>query len=150
MKGQVVGINVAVVQGSSNVGFALPVNSVKSAIDSVVKTGKIERPYIGVRYIPVTADLKSKNNLSVDYGILVQRGKLNTELAVAPGSPADKAGIVENDIILSIDGVKIDAEQDFTSLIRYKKVGDTIALRVLSKGFEKTVMVRLESAPDGM
>ena len=150
LKGQVVGINVAVVQGSSNVGFALPVNSVKSAIDSVVKTGKIERPYIGVRYIPVTADLKSKNNLSVDYGILVQRGKLNTELAVAPGSPADKAGIVENDIILSIDGVKIDAEQDFTSLIRYKKIGDTIALRVLSKGFEKTVMVRLESAPDGM
>jgi serine protease Do len=150
LKGQVIGINVAVVQGSSNVGFALPINSVKSVIDSVIKTGKIERPYVGIRYVNVTADLKEKNNLTVDYGILVQRGATATDLAVIPGSPADKAGIVENDIILSVDGTKIDADQNFTSLIRYKKVGDLIALRILSKGVEKTVNVRLESAPDGM
>jgi serine protease Do len=123
LKGQVIGINVAVVQGSSNVGFALPINSVKSVIDSVIKTGKIERPYVGIRYVNVTADLKEKNNLTVDYGILVQRGATATDLAVIPGSPADKAGIVENDIILSVDGTKIDADQNFTSLIRYKKVG---------------------------
>ncbi len=150
LKGEVVGINVAVVQGSSNVGFALPINSVKSAIDSVKKTGKIVRPYIGIRYIPVTADLKEKNNLSVDYGILVQRGQNSSEIAVMPGSPADKAGIVENDIILTIDGTKIDSDQDFTSLIRYKKVGDYITMKVLSKGVEKFVTLRLEAAPEGL
>ncbi len=150
LSGQVIGINVAVVQGSSNVGFALPVNSVKSAIDSVKKTGKITRPYVGFRYIPVTTDLKTKNNLSVDYGILIQRGKADTEIAVVPGSPADKAGIVENDIILEINGIKINQDNDFSSLIRSKKVGDYITLKILSKGVDKTVQVRLEAAPDSM
>lgn len=150
LRGEVIGINVAVVQGSSNVGFALPVNSVKSAINSVIKTGKIERPYIGIRYVNITPELKTKNNLSVDYGILVARGTSNAELAVIPGSPADKAGIVENDIILMIDGVKIDQDQNFSSLIRNKKIGDTISMKILSKGVEKTVSLRLETAPDNM
>jgi len=150
LRGEVVGINVAVVQGSSNVGFALPINSVKSVIDSVKKTGKIVRPYIGLRYVAVTPELKSKNNLSVDYGILVARGQSSTDLAVIPGSPADKAGIVENDIILEVDGTKLNQDNDFMSFIRAKKVGDVLTLKVLSKGFEKLVTVRLEAAPEGM
>jgi serine protease Do len=150
LAGNVIGINVAVVQGSSNVGFALPINSVKSAVTSVRNTGKIVRPYVGVRYTILTPELKVKNNLPVDYGILVQRGKEATDLAVIPGSPADKAGIVENDIILSINGQKIDEDNSFTILIRGKKVGDVLTLRVLSKGVEKTVTLRLEAAPDNL
>jgi serine protease Do len=147
LAGDVIGINVAVVQGSSNIGFALPINSVKNIITSVQKTGKIIYPYLGIRYIPVTAGLKSSNNLSVDYGILVQRGQKAGDLAVIPGSPADKAGIVENDIILSVDGQNIDDDHDFAYLIRNKNVGDTITLQVLSKGLQKTIRVRLEQAP---
>ena len=150
LKGQVIGINVAVVQGSSNVGFALPVNSVKSAISSVMKTGKISRPYIGIRYINVDAALKAKNNLTVDYGVLVQRGATATDLAVIPGSPADKAGIVENDIVLEIDGVKIDENESFVALVRNKNVGDTVKMKILSKGVEKTVTLKLETAPDNL
>ncbi|HUC88757.1 MAG TPA: trypsin-like peptidase domain-containing protein [Candidatus Paceibacterota bacterium] len=150
LSGQVVGINVAVVQGSSNVGFSLPINSVKNVISSVEKTGKIIRPYLGIRYINVDADLKAKNNLAVDYGILVQRGQAATDLAVIPGSPADKAGIIENDIILEIDGQKIDQNNDFAAIIRNKKVGDVITLKVLSKGVEKTVALKLEQAPDNL
>lgn len=150
LKGRVIGINVAVVQGSSNVGFALPINSVKGVIDSVTKTGKIIRPYVGVRYINITPELKVKNNLTVDYGVLIQRGETATDLAVIPGSPADKAGIVENDIILEIDGTKIDEDQNFTSLIRYKKVGDSVNMKILSKGIERVVTVKLEVAPDNL
>ncbi len=150
LRGDVIGINVAVVQGSSNVGFALPINSVKSAIASVKATGKIIRPYVGIRYLPVTAELKAKNNLSVDYGILVQRGATAADIAVVPGSPADKAGIVENDIILEVDGEKMDQEQDFSSIIRAKKVGDSINVKVLSKDSQKFLSIRLEVAPDGM
>lgn len=148
--GEVIGINVAVVQGSSNVGFALPINSVKSAINSVKSTGKIVRPYVGVRYIPITADLKAKNNLTVDYGVLVQRGSNTNDIAVVPGSPADKAGIIENDIILEIGGVKIDQDQNFSYLIRDKKVGDYVTFKILSKGIEKTITLRLEAAPDNL
>jgi serine protease Do len=150
LSGQVVGINVAVVQGSENVGFALPINSVESAIDSVRRTGKIVRPYVGIRYVVIDDALKNKNNLSVNYGILVQRGQTATELAVIPGSPADKAGIVENDIILEINGIKIDETQSFLNLIRNKNVGDVITMKVISKGVEKTVSVTLAAAPEGV
>jgi len=148
LQGEVIGVNVAIAQGSQNVGFALPINSVKSAIESVKATGKIIRPYIGIRYVAITPDLKDKNNLTVDYGVLVKAGATASELAVIPGSPADKAGIVENDIILEVDGVKLDDNTSFASVIREKNVGQVINLKILHKGVEKTVPVTLEAAPN--
>ena len=148
LRGRVIGVNVAVAQGSENIGFALPINSVKTAIDSVKSSGKIVRSYLGVRYVAITPELKEKNNLTVDYGVLVQRGEGADELAVIPGGPADKAGIVENDIILEIDGQKIDKDKSLALIIREKKVGDTVTLKILSKGSEKTAQVKLDPAPE--
>ena len=148
LRGEVVGVDVAIVQGSQNIGFALPINSVKGVIESVKQTGKIVRPYLGVRYVAITASLKEKNNLTVDYGVLVKAGASADELAVIPGSPADKAGIVENDIILEIDGVKLDDKTSLASIIRGKTVGQVITLKILHKGAEKTVSVTLETAKD--
>lgn len=147
LRGQVIGVNVAVALGSQSVGFALPANMVKSVVDSVQKNGRIIRPFLGVRYVPVTAALKENNNLSVDYGVLVSRGETPEDLAVTPGSPADKAGILEGDIILEIDGQKLDEDTSLASLIRAKQVGDSASLKILSKGQEKTVSVKLEEAP---
>lgn len=146
LSGKVVGVNVAIVQGSQNIGFALPINSVKGAVESVKQTGKIIRPYLGVRYTAITPDMKEKNNLTVDYGVLVKAGSSAGELAVIPGSPADKAGIVENDIILEIDGVKLDDKTSLASVIRGKTVEQVITLKILHKGEEKTVSVTLEAA----
>ncbi|OGI64765.1 hypothetical protein A3H53_00530 [Candidatus Nomurabacteria bacterium RIFCSPLOWO2_02_FULL_40_10] len=148
LSGKVIGVNVAIAQGSQNIGFALPINSVKGAIESVKTTGKIIRPYLGIRYVTVTAEMKDKNNLTVDYGVLIKAGANTNELAVIPGSPADKAGIVENDIILQIDGVKLDEDTSLASVIRGKSVGQIIKLKVLSKGVEKTLPVTLEVAKD--
>ena len=146
--GRVIGVNVAVAQGSENIGFALPINSIKSVIDSVRTTGKIVRPYLGVRYVSITDSLKEKNNLSVNYGVLVKAGSDSNELAVVPGSPADKAGIVENDIILEIDGTKLDENTSLANSIRSRKIGETISLKILHRGEEKTVIVKLEAAPN--
>ncbi len=148
LRGKVIGVNVAVAQGSQSIGFALPINSVKGVIESVKATGKIVRPYMGIRFIPVTEALKEKNKLTVDYGILVRRGEGSDELAVMPGSPADKAGIVENDIILELDGKKIDQETSFSLLVRNKKVGDTVRLKILHAGTEKEITLTLEAAPE--
>lgn len=150
LSGEVVGINVALAQGSSNIGFSLPINSVKSVIDQVEKTGKISRPYVGVRYVNVTGDLKAKLNLSVDYGILVAKGANESDVAVVPGSPADKAGIKEGDIILSIGGVVLNQDNDFMSIIRNKKIGESLKFRILSNGIEKTVTIKLEEATAGL
>lgn len=148
LRGEVIGVNVAIAQGSQNVGFALPINSVKGAINSVKLTGKIIRPYLGVRYVAIDAEMKEKNNLTVNYGVLVKAGTATSDLAVIPGSPADKAGIVENDIILEIDGVKLDDKTSLSSIIRGKEVGQVINLKILHKGTEKYVSVTLEAAKD--
>lgn len=148
LTGKVIGVNVAVAQGSQNIGFALPINSVKSVIESVKATGKIIRPYLGIRYVAINAQMKEKNNLTVDYGVLIKTGASADELAVIPGSPADKAGLVENDIILEVDGVKLDNKTSFASIIRGKKVGQVISLKVLHKGVEKIVSATLETAKD--
>ena len=148
LNGEVIGVNVAIAEGSQNVGFALPINSVKSAIESVKSTGKIVRPYLGLRYVPITADMQQANNLTVDYGVLVKAGADANQLAVIPGSPADKAGIVENDIILEVDGVKLDDKTSLASVIREKNVGQVINLTILHKGVQKIVSVTLEAAKD--
>lgn len=146
--GRVVGINVAVASGSENIGFALPANAVRDSIESMKENGRVIRPYLGVRYIPVTESVQEKNSLEVDYGALILRGEERDELAVLPGSPADKAGLEEYDIILEIDGERIDEEHTLESLIRDKQVGDTIELKVLHDGDEKTIDIKLEERPE--
>ena len=144
LSGRVIGVNVAVVTGSQGIGFALPINSVKGAVESVKATGKITRPYLGVRYLAINAEIKEANNLTVDYGVLIKGGTSSADLAIIPGSPADKAGLLENDIILEVDGVKINETNGLASIIRQKKIGQTVTLKVLTKGAEKNIKVVLE------
>jgi serine protease Do len=143
LKGEVIGVNVAIVQGSQNIGFALPANDVKRVIETVKTGGKISRAWLGVRYVMVNKDIKKQNQLSVDYGALVVRGDQQTDLAVPPGSPADLAGIEENDIILEAGGKKLTEEYPLALAIRGFGPGDKVTLKVLHKGKEKTVDVTL-------
>lgn len=144
LSGEVIGVNVAVAQGAQSIGFAIPINDVKKAINDVKSQGRIITAWLGVRVTPIDSDLKAKNNLTVDYGALVVRGTGAGELAVAPGSPADKAGIVENDIILEVNGTKIDAQNPLQVLIGKYSVGDVITIKLLDKGAEKQIKVKLE------
>jgi serine protease Do len=143
MHGKAIGVDVAIVQGSQNIGFALPANEVKRAVDAVRKGGKITRAYLGVRYQVISKELQDKNQLPVDYGALVARGQDQSELAIMPGSPADIAGIVENDIILEADGVKLSEDLPLAAVMSKYGVGDKVKLKVLHKGQEKTVEVTL-------
>jgi len=148
IKGEVIGINVAMAMGAENIGFAIPINQAKKIYESIKENGKIAYPYLGVRYLVINKQIAKENHLPFDYGALVVRGEKLTDLAVIPGSPADKAGIVENDIILEIDGEKITKENDLARAIRKRKVGDTIILKIWNKGKEKTVKAVLEEAGD--
>jgi len=147
LAGQVVGVNTAVSQQGQSVGFAIPINIAKQSIESVQKFGRIIRPYLGVRYVIINADMASQNQLPFSYGALVSRGTDPGQVAVIPGSPADKAGLMENDIILEADGVKIDADHTLVSAIIKKKVGDTISFKVYHKGDTKTITVNLAETP---
>jgi len=148
LNGDVVGVNVAVVLGSENIGFALPVNLVRGVVTSVRETGRIVRPFLGVRYVEVTTPLVEQNKLSVDYGVLIIRGATVEELAVIPGSPADKAGLVEGDIILEVDGLKLDDSTSLVSIIRRKQIGDSLTLKVLHKEEEVERQAILDELPE--
>jgi len=144
LSGQVIGINTAINREGQLIGFAIPINTAKSVIDSVTKYGRIIRPYLGVRYIPITKSLAEKNNLPVDYGILIVRGENIDELAITPGSPADKAGLTENDIILEVNGVKLDESHSLAKEIAKYKPGDQVTLKILHDGQEQEITVTLE------
>lgn len=144
LEGSVIGVNVAMARGAENIGFALPINQVKRITEQVRKTGKVSVPYIGVRYVLLDKTIQKENNLPYAYGALVLRGQKMTDFAVIPGSPADKAGIVENDIILEINNEKIDENHPLGNLIGKYDVGTEITLKVWHKGEEKTVTVQLE------
>jgi len=146
LKGQVIGINTAVASNAQGIGFAIPINTAKSAIESIKKSGKIVRPYLGVRYIPVTRDIAKMNNLSVDYGAWIMRGNQTGQVAVIPGSPADKADLEENDIITEINGEKIDENHSLTRLLQNYEIGESVEIKYLRSGSEKKVKVTLEEA----
>jgi len=146
LRGKVVGINTAVSERGQALGFAIPASAVKRDLDSVIKTGRIVRPYMGVRYAMITPEYIKNNQLKVDHGALVLRGNQKSELAVAPGSPADKAGIKENDIILQVDGVDVGDGHSLSSLIGKHVVGDEIKLKIYHAGEEKEVTLKLEES----
>src|SRR3989339_1484370 len=147
LSGKVIGVNVATSMQGENISFSLPANAVKTTVESVRETGSISRAYLGVRYLQVTESMAEQNSLAVDYGAIVLRGD-DGLLAVVPGSPADKAGIEENDIILEVDGEKIDEDSPLAYVLRGKAVGETVELKVLHDGEEKTVQVTLEERPE--
>lgn len=144
LSGQVVGINTAISREGQLIGFAIPIDPVIKIITSVKKYGRVIRPMLGVRYKIITEEIAKTNNLPVDYGALVTRGDKPEEIAVLPGSPADKAGIVENDIVLEINDQKLDEDHNLTKEIAKYEPGDEIELKILSKGKEKRVKAKLE------
>ncbi len=141
--GEVIGINTAIDQQGQLVGFAIPSNEAAKGLASFQKNGKITRPFLGVRYITINQALAAEEKLPRDYGALLVRGQKATDFAVIPGSPADKAGLVENDIILEVKGQKIDETHILADLLKNFNLGDSVSLKIYHKGEEKIVNVTL-------
>lgn len=130
LSGQVVGINTAVDQQGENIGFAIPVNEIKVALDSYKEFGEIVRPMLGVRYTQITPELADSENLPVDHGAVIATGDSQNS-AIVSGSPADTAGLRSGDILLSIDSVDIDETNTLSDLIQQHKVGDSIRVQYM-------------------
>jgi len=144
LKGEVIGINTAINEEGQLIGFALPINSAKKDIESMISSGRIVKAWLGVRYVPLNPDISRADNLPVSYGALVVKGQSPTELAIIPGSPADKAGLKEGDIITSVGQQKIDQNNSLASLLSKYNVGDNIELKILRSGKEIIIKPKLE------
>lgn len=142
--GQVIGVNTAVSQNGENLGFALPINLVKDRMKAFNQSGQFNRPYLGVSYKMIPRQLALQND--VPEGAYVQ--------AIVKDSPADKAGIKEGDIIITIDGVKIDERKnELGKALGKKKVGQSITVGIWredenGKGSAEEVKVVLGNATE--
>lgn len=116
--GQVVGVNTAVAQNGQNIGFALPINVIRDSLKNFNATGQFNRPYLGVSYRIITK--KDALLHEIPEGAYVQR--------VVQDSAAAKAGIKSEDIIIKIDGEKIQSDNEPSAILQKKKVGDTVTI----------------------
>lgn len=135
--GQVIGVNVATTEGAQNIGFAIPINSVKKIVDEFIQTGTVSRPFLGIRYRFISKDVAILNE--VPQGAYIQE--------VIPGASADKAGIKAGDIITKVDGQNVDSETKISEVIAGKKTGDRVEMNVWNEGKERIVTATLQASP---
>ncbi len=142
MRGEVVGINSAIVSGAHSIGFAIPINTVERDLADLTRYGRIRRPLLGLRYVIIDERLKQRANLPVDYGALVMDETALTP-GVIPGSPAYEAGLANHDIVLTMNGGKITGEKTIQDFLEELEVGETVELQVLRKGKKMSFRVKL-------
>ena len=143
--GEVIGINTAVATSANNLGFAIPIASVKGMVKRVQETGKVERAYLGVYYISVTPEIAKKYDLPTDSGAYLYSSDRRS--AILRGGTADKAGLEDEDIIVSINGIKVGSAGSVSTLIGEYAVGDKVQLGIIRDGKEKAINVTLEAYP---
>ena len=129
LNGNVVGINVAIDEAGTAIGFAIPINDAVPVINSVKTAGRIIRPYLGVRYITLTPALAEKNDLPRSDGAWINSGDTGTDAVIA-GAPAAAAGIMTGDIIFELNGTPIDENNTLQEVIGQHNPGDQISLKV--------------------
>lgn len=138
-KAQVIGVNTAVAASGQNIGFALPINVIKDSLKNFNQSGQFNRPYLGIAYKILNREIAVLND--VPQGAYVQ--------TVVEGSPAQKAGILNGDIIITIDGKKIgSSENTVATVVAAKKIGDVVSISLWRDGKTLDVKASLVAAPN--
>jgi serine protease Do len=140
MKGEVVGINTAIVGGGSGIGFAVPSNLVKALVPQLEKAGRVTRGYLGVQI----QDLNS--NLAQALGVPEQRGAIITE--ISPGGPAARAALKVDDVVTQLNGQPVESSHALSRMVAIYQPGTEVTLRVYREGKPKELKVELGTRPD--
>jgi serine protease Do len=139
MDGEVVGINTLITATGQGIGFAIPINLARGIIDQLKDTGEVTRGWLGVSIQDLTEDLAEY------YGVDQTKGALVAE--VFEGDPADEAGIRPKDIIIEVNGAKVESSRDLTARIAELEVGETAKIIALRDGKRKTFKVKIAKRP---
>jgi len=142
--GEVIGINTAIINPMEgvNLGFAIPINVAKRFVNSIIETGKVEKAYLGVWMRTLTEDLARALGLKYVKGVIV--------VEVIKNSPAEKAGVKENDIIVAVNHKKVETADQLKSMIRSYPAGTKVVLTIVREEEEMNLPVVLGSSEEGM
>jgi serine protease Do len=148
VRGQMVGINTAILGGNSGpggeggfigIGFAIPISMAKRTMESLIKTGKVTRGYLGVSIGPVTPELAQQFKVPDTAGALVED--------VTKGGPADKAGLKAGDVIRKFDGRTVNGSAELLAMVANTNPGSPVTLEILRNGQPLAVHATLEHRP---
>ena len=140
MQGEVVGINTAIVASGQGIGFAIPINLARDIIVALRDEGEVTRGWLGVAIQDLSAEMAEYYNIESKKGVFVTD--------VFEGDPADQAGIQPRDIILAVNGEKINTSRELTGIIAKIPVNDSAKIRILRNGKEKTISVKIAKRPE--
>jgi S1-C subfamily serine protease len=135
LKGNVIGINTAIAELGSGVGFAIPMEMASRIADSLIEEGTVERGWLGAGIQSLTPELAVSFAVSREDGVLINN--------VGRGTPAYKAGLLQGDIIISYDGKVVLDSKSLQKLVAESHVGKSVRLRIIREGVEKTVFVEV-------
>ncbi len=138
IRGEVVGINTAIVASGQGIGFAIPINMARKVMDDLVKRGRVTRGWLGVGIQPLTVELAKSFGLSGE-GVLVNQ--------VMPKSPAEAAGIKVGDVILEIAGKSVKDSRELQRVIADAEVGKPVELKILREKAQHSISVKIGEMP---
>jgi serine protease Do len=137
LRGEVIGMNTAIVSGGAGIGFAVPSNLAKAIIPQLEKNGSVTRGYIGVKLQSLTPELAKALSVPSESGALIND--------VTKGSPGEKAGLKPDDVVVSLDGKKIESSSALSRAVALRNPGSTVALGIYRSGKPQEVKVQLTS-----
>lgn len=147
LAGEVVGINTAVDSSAQGIGFAIPINDVKSALESWQETGEILRPMMGVRYVMLVRARAKTLGITVNHGALIIGDPDTGESPIVEGGPAEAAGLKALDVILSVEGEELGLDYTLQDAVLRHQVGDKVKMEVWRDGETFEVEVELTRLP---
>jgi S1-C subfamily serine protease len=144
-RGQVIGINTAIIQGAQGLGFAIPIDTAKRVAEQLITKGRVDHPYLGVQMVPITPELKQRLSNSPNENIRVEADQGVLIVRVVQGSPADQAGIRPGDVIQAINNQPVTKAEEVQRQVENSGVGSQLPIRVQRGG--QTVDVTVRPAP---
>ncbi len=140
LEGKVIGINTAMALDAQSIGFAIPINKAKRAIEQIQTIGRIVYPFIGIRYLMVNEKVKEEYGLTADCGVLIAE--------ITPGSPAEEVGLKKRDVVLEINNEKINIENSLAEIILKYNPGEEVTLKILRDDQELEIKLTLTERPE--
>ncbi|MFL9450129.1 MULTISPECIES: HhoA/HhoB/HtrA family serine endopeptidase [Nostocales] len=143
VRGEVIGMNTAIIRGAQGLGFAIPINTAQRIARELISKGKVDHPYLGIQMVTLTPELRDKINSGAEVNITASKGVLLVD--IVPRSPAASAGLRQGDIIQGINNQSVTKIEDVQRIVEGSKIGETIQLQVQRDG--QTTQIAIRPAP---
>lgn len=146
-RGEVIGMNTAIISGAQGLGFAIPINTVQGIAQQLITKGKVEHPYLGVQMVTLTPEIKQQLEIESDGRIRVAAEQGVLLIRVVPGSPAAEAGLRAGDVIQNINNQPVTKTEEVQQLVERSTVGSQLQVQIQRNQQSARVAVRLEALP---